>query len=67
MVEKNGRTRLKTNKTFLFFVFVNVLAISVVLFNYFMFAQVDLKGKSDVTLNYKDKYVEKGFKATRSR
>ena len=61
MVEK----RLVINKTFLFFMFVNVLAICVVLFNYFMFAHVDLIGKSEVVLNYKEEYIEKGFIATR--
>ena len=61
MVEK----RLVINKTFLFFMFVNVLAICVVLFNYFMFAHVDLIGKSEVVLNYKEEYIEKGFTATR--
>ena len=61
MVEK----RLVINKTFLFFMFINVLAICVVLFNYFMFAHVDLVGKSEVVLNYKEEYIEKGFTATR--
>ena len=59
------KTRIVINKTFLFFMFVNVLAICVVLFNYFMFAHVDLIGKSEVVLNYKEEYIEKGFIATR--
>ena len=59
------KTRLVINKTFLFFMFVNILAISVVLFNHFMFAHVELMGKSNVILNYKEEYIEKGFTATR--
>lgn len=65
MVENNVKSRLRPNKTFLFFIFVNILVLEVVLFNYFMFAHVELKGKSEVILNYKDEYVESGFTATR--
>ena len=65
MVENYTKVKLSFNKTTLFFLFLNVLVLAVVLGNYFMFAQIELKGKDKVVLNYKEEYKEKGFTATR--
>ena len=34
------------------------------IYELFLIPKIDLKGKDEVTLNYKEKYVEKGFKAS---
>lgn len=62
---EDGQVKLIFNKTTLFFLFLSVLVLSVMLGNYLMFAQIDLKGESKVVLNYKDEYKEQGFEATR--
>ena len=61
MVEDKG----KFNKTTLFFLFLNFLVISIMLFNYYAFAHIKLNGDNLVVLNYMEEYKEKGFSATR--
>ena len=45
-----------------------IVLLGVLLFEVYEFIllpRIDLKGKDEITLNYKTKYVEKGYKATR--
>lgn len=57
--------REKFDKTILFLIFLSLLVLIIVLGNYFMFAQIDLNGKTNMVLEYKSDYVEKGFTAKR--
>ena len=44
-----------------------IVVLLVVLFGAYellLLPKIDLKGKNEVVINYKDKYVEKGYKAT---
>ena len=50
------------------FICLAILLLCVLLFEVYeliLLPRIDLKGKDEITLNYKAKYVEKGFKATR--
>lgn len=53
------------SKTLLFFLFLNILVLAIMLGCYFSFAQIELIGKEEVILNYKEKYKESGFVAKR--
>ena len=44
MVESKGKFRVIFNKTILFFLFLNFLVISIMLFNYYAFAHIKLNG-----------------------
>lgn len=51
------------SKTTLFLGFLGLLVVFVIAGGYFLFPQIELKGKSTVILNYRQKYVEEGYKA----
>lgn len=42
--------------------FLGVLAV--LIYNYMLMPQIDLKGKNTVVIDYKEKYVERGYKAS---
>ena len=64
-MEVNVVTKRRINKTFLLFLFLNFLVLFVLWGIYLCFAQIDLKGDRNITLNYKEKYKEKGYNASR--
>lgn len=64
-MDVNVVTKRRVNKTVLLFLFLNFLVLFILWGIYLSFAQIDLKGDRNITLNYKDKYNEKGFKASR--
>lgn len=64
-MDVNVVTKRRINKTFLLFLFFNFLVLFVLWGIYLCFAQIDLMGDRNITLNYKDKYKEKGYKASR--
>lgn len=43
---------------------VFLVFVAIAIYNFMLLPQINLKGKNTVTLNYKDKYIEKGYKAT---
>ena len=55
----------RSGKTFIFFVFLSILVLSVLWGCYLMFAHIDLYGDSEIILNYMEEYKEEGFSATR--
>lgn len=64
-MEKDVAFKRSNSKTIVFFIFLNVLALIVLFGNYYMFAQIELKGDSKIILNYKEEYQEKGYVASR--
>ena len=54
-----------SNNTFLLFLFLNFLVLFILWGGYFCFAQIELKGDSTIILNYKDKYSENVYSASR--
>ena len=64
-MDVNVVNKRRINKTFILFLFFSFLVLFVLWEIYLCFAQIDLKGDRNITLNYKDKYSEKGFKASR--
>ena len=64
-MDVNVVNKRRINKTFILFLFLSFLVLFVLWGIYLCFAQIDLKGDRNITLNYKDKYSEKGFKASR--
>ena len=57
-----GHMSLKTAICLIVFLSI-VLLFSV--YELFLLPEIDLKGKDELVINYKTKYIEKGFKATR--
>lgn len=53
----------KKNKTWLLFIGLCIICISVVLAGYYAVPQVELNGSSVMTINYKEKYNEQGYTA----
>lgn len=65
MDRMNVMGKRTNSKTLLFFLFLNILVLTIMLGCYFSFAQIELIGKEEVVLNYKEKYIERGFVAKR--
>ena len=62
------KEKKKVKKTGLFIiggVFIFLLVSLFCVYNFILLPKIDLKGKRVVVLNYKDKYVEKGYSASR--
>ena len=62
------KEKKKVKKTGLFIIggiLVFLLVSLFCVYNFILLPKIDLKGKKTVVLNYKDKYVEKGYSASR--
>lgn len=55
----------RNGKSFIFFIFLNVLVLSVLWGCFLMFPHIDLYGSNEIILNYLEEYKEEGFSATR--
>ena len=58
---KKEVVKLKLNKEFFLFAGISLLLILIMCGSWFLYPQIKLIGKSNLTLNYKEKYVEKGY------
>lgn len=55
----------RNGKTFIFFIFLNLISLIVLWGCYLGFAHIDLYGSNEINLNYLEEYKEEGYTATR--
>ena len=69
VIKYSGHKKVRTRKSrrafkLKYFIIIGIILISIGALSYILLPTISLKGKSNITLDYKENYKEKGFKAS---